>query len=728
MVNVEKKISLFCDEHGLDEATHFCSVPTESHPVLSSAARKFRILAEPMTDFIGDLARGINGMPSEARKYLSNLANQEVNTALISKNLTVKCPVIWSQDKQSVIYFPNLGSPVVSLFDQVNTGGISEIYQCTSSSRYHNPRKAYIESLKAENALFPIYSSGIARSISMDLQDEAKQKKWMPLHRGIRTLARRHEVTLERALSRCVFWNGELMAEGDRGSWIIEVLADTIRAFGKPPTVSIAESAEDFCDMYHLTRGESPGSCMDSTHKFVSIVRPNGEEGRPVDWYHFCPIVKGYYLNRGGVVLARTMVYEYEGVKVYGRVYGNSQAYKLKLTDEIEKQGYISKDEIKDTRLSKNVIFSIPNYKIRGLSGIPLPYFDWAPFEYIYIRQRQNSWDVCITGGTTSVPKHFNSLTMSSTYGVHCTNEDTCEGEDGMNCNYCEDYIDIDNDYEEVASGSEVGFYCNSLCRTAHGIWRTYNMSDSYRFSWNTCPHYTGSNVIAGFGNQIKCKPSAEREFVHEYTMDNKNIGQAQDELRSSRIPFYEYKQGFSNTFVATQKGFLFSTYSFAVSEDEHWGSEMSSNPVSTARQPRASYTVYKGEAFPVEWRYLQVNSPSAYDVGLKNYLIPDNSNRFHHRKNTQCDEMVTNYCHTSPVVIPRLFVGSKAEDNLDFSKPFPILTKDAMRNLSGVDVDDIIQLHTNEVYSWLLENTVHSTTQNITNYLNPIISEENTQ
>ena len=68
-----------------------------------------------------------------------------------------------------------------------------------------------------------MYSSGIARNISMDLQDEAKCKKWLPLHRGIRTLARRHEVTLERALSRCVLWKGKLLSEGDRGSWIIEV-------------------------------------------------------------------------------------------------------------------------------------------------------------------------------------------------------------------------------------------------------------------------------------------------------------------------------------------------------------------------------------------------------------------------------------------------------------------------------------------------------------------------
>ena len=715
LVDLKKHIASFCDIYGIKADTHFSPITTDSHPVHGSAARKFRILAEPMTKFIGDLARGINGMPSEAREYLNSLTPGS-NNGSASTNMSIKCPIIWSNDKKNVIYFPNLESPIIALFRQLRDNGLSDIYLSNSYSR-----KEYVKSLKAENALLPEYSSGIARTISMDLQDEFKRKKWLPLHRGIRTLARRHEVSLERALSRCVLWKGKLLSEGDRGSWIIEVLADTIRAFGKPPIVSIAESLDGFVDMYHLTRGESPGSCMDSTHNFYKMIRPDGKEGRPVDWYHFCPIVKGYYLHRGAVVLARAMAYEYEGRKFFGRVYGASQANRGKLVDKLKQDGYTSHDS--KFPLSKNLIFHIPNYKVREVQGIPVPYFDWTPFTKLFVKQTRNGWDVCLRGSDDKLPKDFTPISMTSTSGVYSVEEEYNDANCTYYCHHCEEALDIDNEDYECPDGE---YFCSSSCRTAAGIWRTYNMSDDYRYAWDTCGHYTG---VVSQGNQIAHRPSGERDFIHEYITDDKTMTQIRCEISSPHVTFYDYRQGFANRFVAIHKGFLLSMYSFAVSEDEHWicpeAAYFSWECIREKR--RKPYTLHKGEPFAVEWRYVATEYPNKLSIdGLSDYIIPDNSRRKPHKSNTQLDELVTNYHHIEPVVIP---IG-EVDDKLDFSKPFPILDKDAMRNLSGVDVDAIMYAHTHEVYSWLSGGSnydVHSTIQDINNYLNPIISEENT-
>ena len=716
LVDLKKHIVEFCDEHGVNEDTHFSPVTTDSHPVHNSAARKFRILAEPMTDFIGDLVRGINGMPSDARDYINGLTPSS-NTGSVATNLTIKCPIIWSEGKKNAIYFPNLESPIVALFRELRSTGLSDIYL----GKDNHSRKEYVKSLKAENALLPMYSSGIARNISMDLQDEAKCKKWLPLHRGIRTLARRHEVTLERALSRCVLWKGKLLSEGDRGSWIIEVLADTIRAFGKPPIVSIAESLDGFVDMYHLTRGESPGSCMDSTHNFYKMIRPDGKEGRPVDWYHFCPIVKGYYLHRGAVVLARAMAYEYEGRKFFCRVYGASQANRGKLVDKLKQDGYTSHDS--KFPLSKNVIFHIPNYKVREVQGIPVPYFDWTPFTQLYVKQTRNGWDVCLRGQGDKLPKDFTPISMTSTSGVYTSDDRYDEDDDTRYCHYCEEPIDIEGDYYECPDDE---YYCSSACRSADGVWRTYNMSDDYRYAWDTCSHYTG---FVSQGNQIAHRPSGEPDFIHEYITDDKDMNQIRCEISSPHVTFYDYRQGFANRFVAIHRGFLLSMYSFAVSEDEHWICPEAAyfSWECIREQRRKPYTLHKGEPFAVEWRYVATEYPNKLSIdGLSDYIIPDNSRRKYHKSNTQLDELVTNYHHIEPVVIP---IG-EVDDKLDFSKPFPILDKDAMRNLSGVDVDAIISAHIHEVYSWLSGGSnydVHYTIQDINNYLNPIISEENT-
>ena len=98
LVDLKTPIASFCDEHGVKADTHFSPITTDSHPVHGSAARKVRILAEPMTKFIGDLARGINGMPSEAREYLNSLTPGS-NNGSASTNMSIKCPIIWSNDK-----------------------------------------------------------------------------------------------------------------------------------------------------------------------------------------------------------------------------------------------------------------------------------------------------------------------------------------------------------------------------------------------------------------------------------------------------------------------------------------------------------------------------------------------------------------------------------------------------------------------------------------------------
>ena len=700
-----KNVFDFCMEYDLD-ASHFEEVRPDAHPVCQSAARKFRMLAEPMVDFITDLNRALKALPTEAREYLASKADAGSSlqnfSYRIEDNLHIPFPMVWSKDKRRVVCFRKLPCPIIQMMSQVRVGFLHNISRANDYNR-----KEILNSLKEEDALLPRFSSSIVKDIYSDLDDEHKQKAWTPLSRGIRRLADRREFALERAISRFIKWNGQFIADLDRGSWIIEIIADTMRAYGEPPTIVKCSSLADYEAMYTYTDGESPGSCMDSSHHFNELKRykadgtdTNAVNGRPIDWYYYCPIVTGYYICRGSVVLARTFVYEYEGKKVFTRVYGSVQAHKLKLIDHLKKEGAVVYKNATDT-LDNPIKFHIPWHLSGGENCIPMPYFDWTPFTRVWCEPSRDGVTVHLAGITPvdrEVTQKCVGANMTSTRGIWYS-EDKYE-DDYPYCTHCE---------EELGDYLDAGGYpfCDSDCVSEHGWWTTINMSSENRYEPETrwvdgsSRNDQSPNVLSNF------RPAGERAFVPQYTFQC-----GLDTFAKPEPALMSHRFGYATPYVAFSQGVLLSRYSCAISEDIHFVA----NNGTLKRQHETCLMSYvcpsgkKGSDIAIakwgthESQYSKIDW-STYDA-LHNYHLPCNNKERY--KNFRID----------PIRIPI----DEWQEQVDISKPYPLLTKRALFSLTNptINVEAMIDSHVAEV-----KHIANFNDCNCTNYLNPIISKE---
>ena len=701
-----KNVFDFCMEHGLD-ASHFEEVRPDAHPVCQSAARKFRILAEPMVDFITDLTRALKGLPTEAKEYLASKADAGSSlqnfSYRIEYNLHIPFPMVWSKDKRRVVCFRKLPCPIIQMMSQVRNGFLINI----SRDNDYN-RKEILNSLKEENALLPRFSSSIVKDIYSDLDDEHKQKAWTPLSRGIRRLADRREFAIERAISRFIKWNGQFIADLDRGSWIIEIIADTMRAYGEPPTIVKCSSLADYEAMYTFTEGESPGSCMDSSHHFNELKRKvwNSElkkdenvNGRPIDWYYYCPIVTGYYICRGSVVLARTFVYEFEGKKVFTRVYGSVQAHKLKLIDHLKKEGVVVYKNATDI-LDNPIKFNIPWYLSGGENCIPMPYFDWTPFTRVWCEPSRDGVTVHLAGVKAvdrDITQRCVGANMTSTRGIWYS-EDKYE-DDYPYCTHCEE--ELSDDYLDAGGYP----FCNEDCVSDHGWWTTINMSSEDRYEpqsrWVSPEAGQSRDLLSNF------RPRGERAFVPHYTFEC-----GLDTFAKSEPALMSHRLGYATPYVAFSQGVLLSRYSCAISEDIHF---VANNGV-LKRQHETCLMSYvcpsgkKGSEIAIakwgthESQYRNIDW-SSYDT-LHSYHLPCNNKERY--KNFRID----------PIRIPI----DEWHEQVDISKPYPLLTKRALFSLTNptINVEAMIDSHVAEV-----KHIANFNDCNCTNYLNPIISKE---
>jgi len=746
----------FIKEHGLGDDC-FDFMPCETHPVEDSAARKFKILAEPMVDFIGDLMRGAELLPKEAWKFLlKNTDEKNVRSEriyILSRHLELACPLIWDKAPNQVMVFPNLANPIISLMHSHRSNQFNHIRNANSNYA----RKDYVSHIKEEDALLPRYSRNIINKIKHDLNNGVHQK-WNPISRGIRYLARRHSNSLNRALSRYVLLDGKPLGElyvddneGSRkGSWFVEVLADTIRSLNAPPTISEAHSIDEYEAMYTLTQGESPGSCMDSTHRF-SLTRPKfydattaskptasiNEPGRPIDFYHFCPNVKGVYLHRGTVVLARTLVWTITSkngnkIDVIGRVYADAQANRLKLKEHLEKQGCITYDD--HTHDTEDVRFKIPYYEVRNREkGIPMPYFDWTPWCNVWVRSEESGMAVILLPRRAKEPSRDKGWFLAngeSTAGYTVASGDDYDDEDDMvSCLTCGDSINREQDFFIEVEGE---YYCNNLCVYHHGMWSIINMTP-YTI-WDG-----GTAVVQETGghpndNYHYWRPTERPEFVHTYSIEGgSDLGALADKVywRS------RFAHGYTNMHTAMSKGILFSLFSCAISEDIHFvgGGHQDIEEYNNIRRTlpsdfggRVMYPMHIMRhdkefyismwASPSSARNNNVDSLGRSTKRDGQHVMPDDMISIC-SAHTKLNGIVTSYYHTTPVKIPVISSSSK----IDFSKPFSFLTDDAMSSMSNncCDVDDLFDKHVSAIQEKM------GYTDNTDN-LNAIITMENQQ
>ena len=414
-VNVE--LDLLAEELKLPKL-HFARVSTDVHPLVISAARKFRILAKPVQKFTDEIHTAYNGI--SGNRY----GRAEVKLSR---------PVMWASVTP-------------------NTYGL----QCLA---FLNLDMHSVHSMSTENPWTPENCIGVSNSLENDLQHEDRKQSWLPFSRGRRRLNVRKSMSLTRVLARFVTING---APIDPKT--VDNLAQKMLDVYKPMEMYEANDIESMRKMYTKYSSDTPGSCMDSTHGFY-VDKPV----QPVDWYALCPNTKGYYVSRGDTVLARTIVNlnQKDNRWYYTRIYGNREVYTQELEKRLRDIDIIRADSPKQSEIRasvKDVMFEIPPATHGDSVACPFPYYDFVPAQSIWIMQDIDAKGEkvirCWLKADGSIPDNRKWVmpNVASTNGAHVFGE----SDEYANCNCCDHEIYLpDDDYLRAADGVT---FCESGC------------------------------------------------------------------------------------------------------------------------------------------------------------------------------------------------------------------------------------------------------------------------
>ena len=449
----------YANEHGVPR-DWFMEQPTELHPVALSAARKLQILAPYVEEFFSDLNQIVRnfGLPDGSHRSYYN----------IGRDFTMQYPVIWNANKDGVICFPNLGMDLLSP---------------------HN-------GLRNENPWFPKCSVSLHQRIRDDLSDPKKSQAWLPVSRGIKRLGTRTETSVSRALSRAILWRGEKLVCPQ----YIDNTAARLIDMHKPAQFQFADTAEDMRVMY--TRegsSETPSSCMDSKHNFA-LSRPH----RPIDFYGHCPITKGAYISRGGIVVARTICWldSNSGQWYHSRVYSSRNASSSELMKHLGEHNVKSIDNLpRPVRFTAE--FDIPAGKYNDIAACPMPYFDSQPFDAMVLKLSSDKTMFHVRIGARNIiaprGEDWQYPNLTSTSGSYCAHE-------SAECTYCNDEIDTENDSFWNVEGD---IYCTVHCAEENeAVWYVTSGDDNLVYHRNI--DFTDT-VRAHHGNGIFSNQHAAR-------------------------------------------------------------------------------------------------------------------------------------------------------------------------------------------------------------------------
>jgi len=457
---------------------HITPVELDLHPLVISAARKYRILHAPVSKFYDEVVDAYR-----------NLIGQRWGAVKIS----LDNPIIWSRragEDSMCIVFSNLS--------MAGSGrNLAEMYQ--------------------ENPWYPTHSGGVAASIKESLECPTRSAAWTPLSRGIRKLNIRRRMTLTRVLARHVRINGK-----EIDAKTVDNLAAKMMDVYKPTSFKVADSLESMRLMYTKNSSETPGSCMDTTHSYSL------KNGSPVDWYAYCPNTIGYYISRANTVLARTIanLNEKDGLWYWTRIYYVKEVYKTELKTKLSDIGINVANDAIISEIQNNVTnktFDIPKDYYNGNPSCPMPYFDITPSRYIWIKVDDH-------GGTGDTIKcHMSSKSIQeaerpgldnwitpnfcSTNGAHVFGETETWAE----CAACGNEIDTnDDDFIRIASTGR--YCCGSDCAEDAGY---YRWQTSNNCEWQDGPPSSLSilahNEPTRFSNLEAAINSEEGAFYYPY-------------------------------------------------------------------------------------------------------------------------------------------------------------------------------------------------------------------
>ena len=414
-VNIE--LDRLADELELPKR-HFSKIQTDVHPLVISAARKFRILAQPVRKFADEIQTAYLG---------------------ISGNRYGRCEV-------------KLSRPVMWASAKPDTTGL----QCLV---FQNLDMQSVQSMSTENPWSPSNCIGVSTSLENDLQHEDRKQAWLPFSRGRRRLNVRKSMSLTRVLARFVTVNGRLIDPKT-----VDNLAQKMLDVYKPMQMYEANDVASMRKMYTKYSSDTPGSCMDTTHGFYM-----DKPAQPIDWYALCPNTRGYYISRGDTVLARTIVNlnQKDNKWYWTRTYASRDVYTQELEQRLRDIDIVRADSLKQNEIRssvKDVMFEIPPAKHGDNVACPFPYYDFVPAQSIWIME-----DIDAKGekvircwlkpdGSRPDNRKWVLPNVASTNGAHVFGE--CD--EYANCNTCDHEIHLpDDDYTRAADGI---IFCEDNC------------------------------------------------------------------------------------------------------------------------------------------------------------------------------------------------------------------------------------------------------------------------
>ena len=400
-----RNILAFADANNMPKE-YFSLHPLELHPVVVSASRKLTILARSMSMFLEDLTTcGYHS--ASARSYYAR------------HHWILKCPIIWSKDKQSVIVFPNIPLDHAS-YHRIN--GVKN---------------------NMENPWFPDVTASLCATILDELEHPDKCKAWQPMSRGIKRLGKRLEMPISRAIARYVDVGRNPLDAQD-----IDNISQKMLELNMPTSFHIADDVDDMRLMYVRESGDTPSSCMDSKHSFGL-----SKNVRPIDFYAHCPVTRGAYIARGTTVLARTILWQLSDNEwYYGRIYQTRSVH----AEELETK--LREANIKPlSRVSLHVAdieFNIPADHYNDDAGCPMPYFDAQPFNHLAVvyESVDDVFKCCLLNREPQRKHGYEFPSLSMTSGVHIHSP-------SVHCTSCEDELDPSECYQV-----ESDLFCGMEC------------------------------------------------------------------------------------------------------------------------------------------------------------------------------------------------------------------------------------------------------------------------
>jgi len=456
---------------------HFAKMSTEVHPLVVSAARKFRILAKPVSAFAEEIQTAYRGV-----KDMNRYGHVEVK---------LMRPVIWASKNPEV------------------TG-----LQCIA---FLNLDIHSVNDMHSENPWTPNNCLSVSNSLEQDLQHEDRKQAWLPFSRGRKRLNVRKPMSLTRVLARFVRINGNLIDPKT-----VDNLAQKMLDVYKPMELHEANDIDSMRKMYTKYSSDTPGSCMDSTHSFY-MDRPD----QPVDWYAMCPNTRGYYVSRGDTVLARTIVNlnQADNKWYFTRIYATRDVYSRELEQQLRDIDIIRAESTKQDEIRrsvKDVMFDIDIGYHNGGEVCPIPYFDFVPASTMWIRKHEDVIQCLLKpDGAHPEGKNWVNPNIASTNGAHVFGDCDEYGE----CYQCQTELHIESDdYLRAVDGN---IFCCSDCAAEDYIrWHT---SDNCEWRRYTTPRENGgiqcyheptvfSNIEAGIR-------SGEGVFVYYHPWaDTENV------------------------------------------------------------------------------------------------------------------------------------------------------------------------------------------------------------